>query len=257
MKKKNKKIVVKNEEYYDTRKYKIFCDFLNIFGVLISVLALYVSLLVRQDTAELSKFSDKPIYYDISLYLNDHTGEAEVSDKYLSIDLTLIVDDFEVYKKNFLDVNYNSVFTKIKYFMVYDYSILDNKYMYMRYKLDDKSEAKMRFEDDYYVAPVKMNYSLTPNKKFCYILIYTETTSEENLDLIFFNYYDSEKTFKLDTITDDNGKEKIDIKRIDDDVYITRDYFTNLWSNNDEEKYDIDFMFSVYDDLVSKLKDRL
>lgn len=253
MKKKVQKL-----EYYDTKRYRIFIDILEIIGLLISIVSLYVAFLVRKDTAELSKFSDKPIYYSINLYPNDKTSQSVVSDKYLSIDLTLIVDDFEINKKNFLDVNYNAVFTKTKYYMVYDYDIDNKNYKYMKYALDDKTEGKMRFEDNYYVAPVKLNYSITPNKKYCYILIYTETTSQKNLDLIFFNYYDNPDTFKLDTILDDDGKEKIDIMRIDNDTNICKDHFIDLWSNSDSSSAsDLEFMFDVYNDLKDKLSDTL
>lgn len=222
----------------------------SIVSVIVSIISLYIAILVRKDTAELSKFSDKPIYYTISLYKNENTKVSEVSDKYLSIDLSLVVDDFKVEKKNFLDVNYNSVFTKIKYYMVYDYN--DKTFDYMSYSLDDKSTSKLRFEDKYQTIPVKLNYSFTPNKKYCYILIYTETTSEKNLDLIFFRYNDNDDTFSLDTIIEDN-KEKIDIKRIDYNTLICKKYFKNLWKENSIDEKDIDFMFDVYQDLRSKL----
>ena len=110
----------------------------------------------------------------------------------------------------------------------------------------------LRFEDKYQAIPVKLNYSFTPNKKYCYILIYTETTSEKNLDLIFFRYNDNDDTFSLDTIIEDN-KEKIDIKRIDYNTLICKKYFKNLWKENSIDENDIDFMFDVYQDLRSKL----
>ncbi len=240
--------------YYDTKAYKIITDIIVVLGMIISIASLYISVLVRKDTAELSKFSDKPIYYTISLYPNQNTKESIVSDKYLNLDLTLVVDDFQIKKRNFLDVNYNAVFTRIKYYMVYDYSLSDKNYKYMKYSLDDKTEAKMLYEDNYYIAPVELNYSLTPNKEFCYILIYTETTSQKNLDLIFFKYYDNDNSFTLDTITDEEGKEKIDIMRIEYDTYICKDYFIDLWSEKDEsKKQDIELMFDVYNDLRQKL----
>ena len=222
---------------------------------ILSIVSIYISLLVRNDTAELSKFSDKPIYYSINLYPNESTKDATVHEKYINMDLTLIVDDFKIKRKNFLDVNYNAVFTKTKYYMVHNYSLQDKKYQYMRYTLDDKAEAKMRLEEDYYAAPSKMNYSLTPNKEYCYILIYTETTSEKNLDLIFFKYHGKENTFTLDTITDDKGKEKIDIEQIDEDIIICQEYFIDLWSEGDSaKKDDISFMIDVYNDLKGKIK---
>ena len=124
----------------------------------------------------------------------------------------------------------------------------------MRYELDDKTEGKMRFEDDYYIAPVRLNYSITPNKEYCYLLIYTETTSEKHLDLLLFKYHDSDKSFTLDTVLDDKGNEKIDTEVIDKDVYICKEYFIDLWSEQDvKAKSDLSFMFDVYEDLYQKL----
>lgn len=201
----------------------------SIVSVIVSIISLYIAILVRKDTAELSKFSDKPIYYTISLYKNENTKVSEVSDKYLSIDLSLVVDDFKVEKKNFLDVNYNSVFTKIKYYMVYDYN--DKTFDYMSYSLDDKSTSKLRFEDKYQAIPVKLNYSFTPNKKYCYILIYTETTSEKNLDLIFFRYNDNDDTFSLDNIIDGTKVKKVVYIKASDSLKLPLKvgyYFKNL-----------------------------
>ena len=82
--------------------YKIIFNILSILASLSAIVSLYISLLVRQDTAELSKFSDKPIYYSINLYPNENTKDAVVNEKYISMDLTLIVDDFIVNKKNFM-----------------------------------------------------------------------------------------------------------------------------------------------------------
>lgn len=241
------------KEPKENKAYKIFMDILTITGVIISILSLYIAILVRKDTAELSKFSDKPSYYTISLYPTDNY-EAQVNDKYLSINLKLVIDDFQINKHNFLNVNYNAVFTKTKYYMVYDYDIQNNNYKYMRYELDDKTEGKMRFEDDYYIAPVRLNYSITPNKEYCYLLIYTETTSEKHLDLLLFKYHDSDKSFTLDTVLDDKGNEKIDTEVIDKDVYICKEYFIDLWSGQDvKAKSDLSFMFDVYEDLYQKL----
>ncbi len=220
--------------------------------LLIGIIGLYFNILIRNDTAELSKLTDKPLYYTINLYPNEDTSKAEISDKYLSADLTLVVDDFEIKKNNFLNVNYNATFTKIKYFMVYDYSLKDKQYKYMRYTLDDRSMAKFRLEDEYEVLPTKLNYSFTPNKEYLYILIYTETSTQKNLDLIFFKYHDSDKTFTLDTIFDD-GKEKIDIKRIEYDTLICKEYFVDLWQESKTSKDDIEFMFDVYEDLRDKI----
>lgn len=227
---------------------------LTITASICGIASLYVAILVRKDTEELSKFTDKPIYYTISLFTNDQTKNAIVYDKYVSIPLTLIVDDFKIKNNNSIDINYNAVFTKIKYYMVYDYDINKQSYKYMRYRLDDKLESQIHYDDNYYIAPSKLNYSLTPNKKYAYILIYTETTSEKNLDLVFFNYNDKDKTFTLNTIFDTEGKEKIDISIIDYDTLICKDYFLNTWSKEvSDNKYDINFMFNVYNDLYQKL----
>ena len=257
----SKKKVVKKEKnidkenYYDLKSYRIFMDVIAIIGMIVGVFSLHVAYLVRGDTEELAKLSDKSIYYDIRLYLNeDSLNSAVESDKFISISLTLIVDDFKINNKTSLDVNYNEVFTKTKYYMVYDYSIPDKKYNYMRYMLDDKTEAQMRFDEKLYVAPVKLNYSFTPNKEYCYILIYTETATRKNLDLIFFRYYDKGKSFSLDTIIDSKDVEMIDINRIDSDVVVCEEYFTDLWADGVASKVsDLEFMFDVYEDLKEKL----
>ena len=42
--------------------------------------------------------------------------------------------------------------------------------------------------------------------------------------------------------------------RIEPDTVICKDYFLNLWSENDDIlKNDIEFMYSVYNDLQNKL----
>lgn len=246
--KKTKKIKEKTNN-----KEELFNKITVLISILISIASLLYSMLIRQDTVELTKFTDKPVYYTISLYPNQDTLKSEVSDKYLSINLTLKVDAFELKKKGYLDINYNDVFTKINYYMVYDYSDNLTDYKYMRYGLDDKTTAQLRYDDYYYSLPTKLNYSFTPNKEYCYLLIYTETTTQKNLDLIFFKYYDSDKTFTLDTIFE-NGKEVIDIKRIEYDTLICKDYFVDLWENDSKSrKEDIEFMFDVYYDLRSKL----
>ncbi len=253
------KIKQKRKENKKEVKEKSRIDIMALIGLIISFLGLFISLwgiylnyLIRKDTEELAKFNDRPVYYTIDLYPTDDTKNSIIHDNYLSLDLKLIVNAFEIYKKDFLNVNYNAVFTKIKYYMVYDYSKKEKNYKYMRYTLDDKTMAQLRLEDNYYAAPVKMNYSFTPNKKYCYLLIYTETLNDKNLDLIFFNYYDSNETFKIDTITED-GVEKVDIKRIDYDAFICQDYFVDLWSNSDDDVDDVKYMFDVYKDLYTKL----
>lgn len=254
MKKKKKKQKIKSEvPYYDTKKYRVFMDVLTVMGIILNCIGIYISLLVREDTAELSKFSDKPIYYDILLYKNDESFESQIYDKYLSMYLNLVVDDFEVYKDGFLDVNYNAVFTKIKYYMVYDYSLEDKYYQYMRYGLEDKLEMQAQFLEEYEVLPTKLNYSFSPNKQFCYILIYTETTSEKNLDLVFFEYHDEGDTFTLSMIEED-GKNRVDTMRINEDVEICKDYFIDLWAEgNSMRQDDLSFMFDVYSDLKEKM----
>ena len=245
----------RNIHYQETLKYKIIMDIIAILSAIVSIISLYYTILVRSDTAELSKFSDKPIYYTISLYPTENSNEFYVTDKYVNLDLTLIVDDFVINKKDFLDVNYNSVFTKEKYFMVYDYDKEIKDYKYMRYKLDDKTQSQLRLEGSYYGAFTNLNYSLTPNNKYCYILIYTETTSEKNLDLVFFKYTYDGDYFQVDTVADDNGVVKVNIERIDSDINICKDYFINLWSSGDaKSKEDLEFMFDVYNDLSNKLE---
>lgn len=226
-------------------------------SLLISVISLYLTFLVRSDTLEMSKFADKPLYYSIKLYPEDYLKDAEVHDKYVTMDIRFIVDDFKLKNKNILNLNYNALLTKIKYFMVYDYSLKDKTYSYMRYTLDDKTQAKYLYDDQYEIFPTQLNYSLTPNKKYCYILVYTESNDKKNLDLVFFRYYDEGDTFSLDTITD-NDKTLIDTMIINNDTIICKDYFIDLWSNNDEALIaDIEFMYNVYDDLFTKLNNHL
>lgn len=251
-KNKNKKESEVKREYYETKKYRIFMDIIAIMATVLSLIGIRISLLVRGDTAELAKFSDKPVYYDIKLFVTDETRDSLANnEKYLSLNLKLVIDDFKIKRKNFIDVNYNAVFTRIKYFMVYDYDLKNSDYKYMSYSLDDKTQAQITY-DDLYSAPTRMNYSLTPNKEYCYLLIYTETTSSRNLDLIFFKYYDKNDSVAFDTITED-GQERIDIDRIDSDASICEDYFVDLWSDSDSKKAeDLEFLFDVYADLKSK-----
>lgn len=250
-------ITKKNLYKLATTSWKALNIIIIIASFIISIVSLHVAFLVREDTAELSKLSDKPIYYTISLYPTEEKIQVQVHDKYIRANLNLLVDDFKITKKDFLDINFNAVFTKIKYYMVYDYDIESNKhtYKYKCDKLDDKNTAQLRLEDKYHVEISELNYSLTPNNQYCYTLIYTETTSQKNLDLIFFKYYENSST--LDTIIENNIV-KIDINRIDNDTNICKDYYTNYWSDNDSIKYeDLNFMFDVYNDLKDKLNDTL
>ena len=237
--------IVKNKE-------KIYMRTIEILGIGLAIYGLFITLLVRQDTAELTKLSEKPMYYKIKIYPNAQTRGYE-KDKYVNWDLNLIVDDFEINKEKFLDVNYNSVFTHVTYYMVYDYNLQDKPTYYYKFDaLDDKTQAQMRLEDEYYVCVSNMNYSLTPNKKYCYILIHTETLSEENLDLIFFKYNGEE----LELIEVDD-EVQVDITDVREEHLISREYYTAVWAENDQEAEDIDFMFNVYEDLRGKIKEQL
>lgn len=100
-----------------------------------------------------------------------------------------------------------------------------------------------------------MNYSLTPNKKYCYILIYTETLSEKNLDLVFFKYNKNEEN-KLELIQVDDTVQ-VDITDVREKHLISREYYTSVWSETEEEYEDISFMFDVYENLRNKLKEQL
>ena len=234
-------------------------DGISILSILIAFISMitafqsiHISNLVRQDTTELTKFSPKPVYYAIHLYLTNETGNSShVYDKYLNLNLKLVIDDFEIKNNETLNVNYNAIFTKIKYFMVYDYSLKTHEYKYIFHSLDDKVQAQLTYSE-LYSASTQMNYSFTPNKKYCYILIYTETMAENNLDLVFFSYHDEGDSFWLDTINE-NGQEKIEINRIDYDTFLCKEYFINLWASNDgKQKEDLEFIFNVYEDLRSK-----
>lgn len=254
--KKQKAEMLKKLKEYSSKVYVVLLkNLIGIVGIIISIVSLRITFLVREDTAELSKFSDKPIYYTINLYPNENTNYVKVYDKYIRANLTLIVDDFKINKENFLDVNYNSVFTRTKYYMVYDYDLQSKKYNYKCEQLDDRTVAKLRLEDQLHVELSELNFSLTPNKNYCYLLIYTETMSQKNLDLIFFKYYEDD--FKIDMIEKDD-KVKVAIERIDKDTNICKDYYTNLWSEKDiKRKEDIEFMFDVYEDLKGKMSDTL
>lgn len=250
---------MKNFKKYLTKAEEILEKHLiNKLSLILSIVSLIITILVRNDTAELAKFNDKPVYYDIKLYTNEQTYSEPslATDKYISLSLDVLVDDFKVVKKNFLDINYNAVFTKVKYFTVYDYDENEN-FQYMRYRLDDRSSAKTRLEEQFIITPTKFHYAITPNQNYCYMLIYTETTSQKNLDLIFFEYPEAKNNYRLDTFIE-NGIETVNINRIDSDTNICKDYFKEIWSERDTSKEeDIDFMFRVYQDLTTKLNNVL
>lgn len=224
-------------------------------SLLIAVASLGVAILVRNDTAELTKLSDKSLYYTIRLYPAGNELEYELYGKTLRLGAKLVVDDFKIKKDHFLDVNYNSVFTHVKYFLVYDYKIEEpkNQYYYARVKLDDKTEATMRVEGLENIVS-DLCYSITPNQEFCYILINTQTNEENNLDLIFFANPIKEGRNELLVEENENGEDEIKHERIDKDVSICQEYFTELWSEGKKEKVqDIQFMFDIYKDLEKKI----
>lgn len=234
---------------------KIYTKTIEMLSLILTIAGFVVALLVRQDTAELAKFSEKPIYYKIKICPTAQM-EGYETENYVNLKLNLLVDDFEIYKKNFLNVNYNSTFTHVTYYMVYDYELQNIPTYYYKFdSLDDKTQAKMRLEDEYYICVSNMNYSLTPNKKYCYILIHTETLSEDNLDLVFFRY-NKEDSNKLEFVEMDN-EILVDITDIREEHLISREYYTSAWSENEKEMEDIDFMFDVYKDLREKIKEQL
>ena len=259
-KEKNKLIKKWRQRFKDIFKNKkeIFKWTLEIGTIIITLIGLGLEVRVKKDTEELTKLTEKPIYYTIRLYPTEKMYEYTETEKHLWLNLQLVVDDFEITNENMNNVNYNAIFTHKKYFMVYDYKLSENgnEYYYHIDKMDDKTEAKLRLEDEYYVTMVGANYSKTPNNKYIYILIYTETLSEQNLDLIFFDYTQSEKGIILNYETNENGDIEISTERIDKDVNICKEYFIEEWSNGEESKIrDLEFLFDVYNDLAKKVLD--
>lgn len=270
--KKDKKILIFNQisklkpkvaslvEKVKANKWTIICTIItiviSIIGLLLSKKAIDITQEVRQDTAELTKLTEKPIYYKIKIYPTQDTGKYREEENYINWNLQLTVDDFEVHKEDFLDVNYNSTFSHITYYMVYDYDIQNtNKYYYKHEALEDRIQAKMRLEDDLYMNATSMNYSLTPNKQYCYILIHTETLSEQNLDLVFFKY-NKDSANKLEFIQVEDTVQ-LDITDVRKEHLISRDYYSSTWSKTQEEYEDINFMFDVYEDLKDKIREQL
>lgn len=253
-KRENKEKKKINLNYWDKKWYKVLGDILIVVNLMIAVLSLYIAVLVRQDTEELTKMSEKDLYYTIRLYPTENTKEYEEYENYIRLPLRLVVDDFKIERKNFLKVNYNSTFSRIKYFMVYEYNQKAKEYHYFVTGADDKTQAQMRLEEQYDMYVTEMNYSLTPNKQFAYVLIYTESVERQNLDLIFFRYKDAGDSIDLELEENENGDIEVAHNRIDRDAFICREYFTNLWGENEIEKEDVEFMFDVYEDLKGKIQ---
>ena len=229
---------------------------LEISAIIIAIISLKIDIKVKADTAELTKFSEKPIYYKIRLYPTEKMYEYTDSEKYVTLNLELVVDDFKIENKDLENVNYNATFTHKKYFMVYDYELgePENKYYYFRTRIDEKGEAELRLDGRYSTSMTQGNYSKTPNKKYLYMLIYTETLSEQNLDLIFMEYIENENGLTLQYETNENGNIEIDTEIIDKDVNVCKEYFINQWSNGElDKKEDLEFLFDVYNDLSEKL----
>lgn len=229
---------------------------LDITAIIIAVMSLKVDMKVKEDTAELTKFSEKPVYYTIRLYPTEKMYEYTETDKFVTLNLELVVDDFKIENEDLENVNYNATFTHKKFFMVYDYDLgeTENKYYYFRTRIDDKGEAELRLDGRFHTTMTEGNYSKTPNNKYIYMLIYTETLSEQNLDLIFFEYIENENGLTLKYKTNENGDIEIDTQRIDKDINICKEYFIEEWANGELSKIkDLEFMFDVYNDLSEKI----
>ena len=253
-KKENKEKKKINENYWDKKWYKVLGDILIVANLIIAVFSLCIAVLVRHDTEELTKMSEKDLYYTIRLYPTEDTTEFQEHENYIRLPLHLVVDDFKIEKKNFLNVNYNSIFSRVKYFMVYEYNQNAKEYHYFAVGMDDKTQAQMRLEEQYDIYVSAMNYSLTPNKQFAYVLIYTESVDRQNLDLIFFRYKDAGDSIDLELEENENGDIEVAHNRIDRDVFICKEYFINLWGENEMQKEDVEFMFDVYEDLKGKIE---
>ena len=253
-KKENKEKKKINENYWDKQWYKVLGDILIVANLIIAVFSLCIAVLVRHDTEELTKMSEKDLYYTIRLYPTEDTTEFQEHENYIRLPLHLVVDDFKIEKKNFLNVNYNSIFSRVKYFMVYEYNQNAKEYHYFAVGMDDKTQAQMRLEEQYDIYVSAMNYSLTPNKQFAYVLIYTESVDRQNLDLIFFRYKDAGDSIDLELEENENGDIEVAHNRIDRDVFICKEYFINLWGENEMQKEDVEFMFDVYEDLKGKIE---
>ena len=74
-KRENKEKKKINLNYWDKKWYKVLGDILIVVNLMIAVLSLYIAVLVRQDTEELTKMSDKDLYYTIRLYPTENTKE--------------------------------------------------------------------------------------------------------------------------------------------------------------------------------------
>ena len=84
-KKQNKEKKKINLNYWDKKWYKVLGDILIVVNLMIAVLSLYIAVLVRQDTEELTKMSEKDLYYTIRLYPTENTKEYEEYENYIRL----------------------------------------------------------------------------------------------------------------------------------------------------------------------------
>ena len=128
--KKKQKVKKDKTKYTEEMWYKITQDIIIIIGLIVAIIGLYYTILVRQDTLELTKMSEKDIYYKIRLYPTNETTQIQENGKYIRMKLNLVVDDFEILNEELKNVNYNASFTHVKYFIVYDYIKENNQFFY-------------------------------------------------------------------------------------------------------------------------------
>ena len=89
--KKNNKITKRWKLVLDKlsqNKEKIYMRIIEILGIILAIISILITLLVRQDTAELTKLSEKPVYYKIKIYPNAQINAYE-TDKYVNLNLNL------------------------------------------------------------------------------------------------------------------------------------------------------------------------
>lgn len=121
----------------------------------------------------------------------------------------------------------------------------------MSLKVDMKVKEDTAELTKFSEKPVYYTIRLYPTEK---MYEYTETLSEQNLDLIFFEYIENENGLTLKYKTNENGDIEIDTQRIDKDVNICKEYFIEEWGNGEKvKKEDLEFMFDVYNDLSEKI----
>ena len=222
------------------RKKEILKWILEIGAIVIALIALGLEVRVKRDTEELTKLSEKPIYYMIRLYPTEEMYEYTETEKHVRLNLQLVVDDFEIINEDMGNVNYNATFTHKKYYTLYDYKLneIGNEYYYHVSKMDDKLESTLRLEDEF---------------QYIFLLIYTETLWEQNLDLIFLEYIESDNGLNLKYEKNENGDVEIAKEIMDKDTYICKEYYIDQWSNGEiSKKEDLEFMFDVYNDLAKK-----